>query len=74
MDLRLKRVAHLTGIPRKLDYRFSGRDFDSMESVPRQPVRDRLNIRVGGAKLRAELLRGQPFVEIRGTFVLLLGH
>ena len=71
VNLSVKSILHLVHGSGKLDGCPPVADSDSMEPLAREPVRNRLNVRIGGPELRAELLRGQPLMEIRRVFRLL---
>ena len=72
MNLGMKRVAYLRNVAREFDHRSAWPNFNVHESLRGQPLRHRLNVRIGGAKLLAELLGSQPGVIVRGRLALLL--
>ena len=74
MDFSVKRIPHLPDISREFDSRASGPDLDLLESLTRQPVGDRLDVRVGRPELLAKLVRSEPFMEIGGVLAQLLVH
>src|ERR1700720_3672274 len=72
MDLGLKRVAHLAHVSGKLNGGAARAYFNSREAAGGEPVVTRLNIGCSGTVLLAELIGGEPLVEVRRTLVLLL--
>jgi hypothetical protein len=74
MHFSVEGLADLTGGARKLDDCTAVGDNGDREAVGLKPVRNCLNVLIGGAELLAEFLRRKPFVVIRRGAVLLLAQ
>jgi hypothetical protein len=74
VNVRMKRGPHLAYVSGEFDNVSSRRHADCREPSGRQPTCHGLNVHVGGAILRAELLRSQPLVKIGRFIAHLLGH
>jgi hypothetical protein len=74
MDFGVKRVPHLSDISGEFDSRASGSYLDLLETPTRQPVADRLDVRIGRPELPAKLVRREPFMEIGRVLAELFIH
>jgi len=74
MDFGVKGVADLRHVAGKLEGGATCTDLDSLESLARQPVRDGLDVGVGGTVELSKLFRREPLVKIWRVFAQLFVH
>jgi len=72
MNLGVESAAHLGDVAGEFDDRTAGTNFNVRETLRGEPLGHGLDVGVGGPKLSAELLRGEPCVVVRGGLALLI--